>query len=215
MTWPNVAVFAWSWLYGRAAPGWRGSCWKRDGEGIQQERDKGVVPAQRHQLHHSGVTEEPLGLVVGILVKLAGLGELPGGGVDRPLVVGFEGRLLAVADGVDDRAGHAVLTGHPGMRPPLALRLPARADGDDGDLRQPSLDRGAEPELPAQRAQVPAGLRRVHEGVERPGQPPGGVHELTCPRADDAVPHRLAAGIEVVMAQVRKAAHVRTVSRRT
>src|ERR1022692_3138765 len=53
-----------SWLGGGTAPGWRGAWRKRDGEGIQQERDKGVVPAQRHQLPHSGVTEKPLGLVV-------------------------------------------------------------------------------------------------------------------------------------------------------
>src|SRR5580698_3271423 len=136
----------------RAGQGRAGARRERDGEGVQQERDEGVIPAERDQLDHPGVPEELPGLVIGLLAELAGLGELTGGGVDDPLVIGLKGRFLAAADRVDDRAGHAVLAGHAGMRPPLELGFPPGAHGDDGDLAQPALDRGAEPQLPAQRA---------------------------------------------------------------
>jgi len=88
--------------------------------------------------------------IVRLLVQAAVLTELAGHTVDGPFVVGFERRILAVPDRVHNRVGDAVLARHGRVCPPLELRLPPRADRDDGDLAQPSLDRRAEPQRRAE-----------------------------------------------------------------
>jgi hypothetical protein len=47
----------------------------------------------------------------------------------------------------------------------------------------------------------------VDEGVEGAGEAALIVHEVGAPGAFEAVPHRLALGVDVVTAQVRKTAH--------
>src|ERR1022692_1304905 len=191
----------------RGGPGWRGAGRQRHGEGVEPVGDEGVVPAQRDQLDQASVPEQPVGRVVGGLIELAGPGELAGHGVDRPLVVGLERRILTPADGVYHQVGHPVLARHPGGRPPLELRLPAGTHGDDGKLAQPPLDRRLKPQLAAQRAEPPAYARGVYEGIERADQAALRVHQLAAPRADDSVPHSLAVGVKVVITKIRKSAH--------
>jgi hypothetical protein len=73
-------------------------------------------------------------------------------------------------DVIFDTVGDAVLARHRRLRPPLELGLPPRADRDDSDLRQPPLDRRAEPQCRAERGQPPPSARRGDERVERSGQ---------------------------------------------
>src|SRR6266568_513235 len=94
---------------------------ERHGEGVEQVGDQRVVAAERDELDHALVAEQPAGRVVAALVELPGLGELARDGVDDALVVGLERRLVAAADRLDGGTGHAVLARHPGMRPPLEL----------------------------------------------------------------------------------------------
>src|ERR1019366_9499611 len=157
----------------RFGPHRRGIGRQRHGERVQQERDQRVVPAQRHQLHHPGVAEESVRGIVGLLVQTARVTELAGHRVDGPFVVRLEQRILAAPDRVHHRAGDAVLARHRRVRPPLELRLPPRADRDDGDLRQPPLDRRAEPERGAERGQPPPGA--VTNALNGPARPPSAV----------------------------------------
>ena len=63
---------------------------------------------------------------------------------------------------LDQGLGHyqLLLARHGRVRPPLELRLPPRADRDDGDLGQPPLDRCAEAQRRAERGQPAAGAGR-------------------------------------------------------
>jgi hypothetical protein len=106
-----------------------------------------------------------------------------------------------------------VLAGHAGVRPPFELGFPARAYGNDGDLRQPALDRRLEPENAAQRGEVPPNLGRVDKRIERAGQRALVVDQRRPPRADDTVPHLLAGVVQFVAAKIRKAAHGTTIVR--
>lgn len=89
-----------------------------------------------------------------------------------------------------------MLAGHTGVRPPFELGFPAGAYGNDGDLRQPALDRRLEPEDAAQRRKVPSNLGRVDKRIERAGQRALVVDQRRPARADDAVPHLLAGVVQ-------------------
>src|SRR6202034_1314333 len=120
----------------------------------------------------AGVPEQALSRGEGTVAELAVGGELPCHRVDDPLVFGFERGIFSPGDGVHHLAGHAVLAGHAGVRPPLELGLPPGAHGDDRDLAQPALDRGLEPQDPPERAQPPAGAWT--NALNGPISPPSG-----------------------------------------
>src|SRR5258708_4200847 len=188
-------------------PGGLGAGRQRNGERIEQERDEGVVAAQRDQLDHAGVAEQGAGGVVAGLADLPGTCQLAGNGVDGALVVRLEGRLIAPPDSIDRAVGHALVPCDPRVRPPLELGLPPAPDRDDRHFSQPSLDRRAEPQGSAERTQAPADAGRVQERVERPGQPATPGDKLATSSTDDLVPDVLARGVEVVTAQLWQAGH--------
>ena len=109
--------------------------------------------------------------IVGLLVQPARLAELTGHRIDGPFVVGLDRRILPHP--IASIIASATPCSAPSPRARATrLRLPPRAGGDDGDLRQLPLDRRAEPELPAERGQLPPGARHSDERVEGPARLP-------------------------------------------
>src|SRR5258708_6804552 len=74
------------------------------------------------------------------------------------------------------------------------------------------LDRGPDPRPPAEPAQMPADAWSANKRVERANQAARLVDKLAATRADDAVPHLLAAGVQIVVAQVGEPAHRTTLA---
>ena len=110
-----------------------------------------------------------------LLVQAARVTELAGHRVDGPFVVRLERRILAAPDRVHHRAGDAVLARHRRVRPPLELRLPPRADRDDGDLRQPPLiDVPNRSVAPSEDSRRPA-PGAVTNALNGPARPPSAV----------------------------------------
>src|SRR5580700_6552799 len=190
----------------------RGIGGQRHVERVEQERDQRVVPAQRDQLDHPGVAQEGVRGVVGGTVDPAMNTELAGHRIHGSLVVRLERRILAAPDRVDHRLAHAVLARHRRVREPLELGLPPAPDGDDGDLGQPPLDRGVEPQRRAEGGQPPSGARRGHERVERPGQAALGGHQQVAPSIEDGVPQLLPLGPELLPPHIRKTGHRLTIA---
>ena len=113
--------------------------------------------------------------------------------------------------GVGPWTTDAVCASHPGVCPPLELGLPPAAYGDDGHLGEPPLDRRAESQRSTKGGEVTADVRRVHECVERAGEPARGGHELATPGADYLVPHLLAGRGELVTTELGQSVHTPTI----
>src|SRR5260370_1156928 len=113
------------------------------------------------------------------------------------------------------RARPAPAPAPPPPPPPPRSRPRARPrppDGGDGDLGEPPLDRGVEPQRRAERGQPAPGARRGDERVERPGQAALGGHQQVTPAVDDAVPQLLALGPQFLAPHIRNPGHQPTIA---
>jgi hypothetical protein len=184
------------------APGGRGTS-----NALSVKHTSVVVAAQRDDLDDAAVAEERLRGGVARGVDATRLAELPRHRVHDALVVLGERRVVTAGQSGDHVVVDTVLARHAGVGPPLELRLPAGADGDDGELDQPAVDRHAEPQHATEVDETSADVGRRDPRVERSDETTGVVDDAGTARRGDRVEELLAGVVERVARHGRKARH--------